>query len=122
MGAFQNVFGSDCSPGEPIQVITGRSQTIHLEIAQTGSVQIPAYRVDGTPIDWASKTLRFTVADNRNALVHEIANPDITRAIGSFTIYLGGDLTAKRRTLRWRMLEITGGNEIEILQGLFPVY
>ena len=108
--------------GEPIQVIAGRSQSVHLEIDQASSVQIPAYRDDGTPIDWTAKTLRFIATDYRKAVLLDLADGAITRTAGSFTITIGGTLTAKRRTIRWRLLEVTGGNEIEILQGLFPVY
>lgn len=112
----------DTTTTPTVQVTPGRSQSVHLEIDQAGGVQIPAYREDGTAIDWTGKTLRFTTTDNRKTLLLDITNAYITRTAGSFTVTVGGDLTAKRRTLRWRLLEVSGGNEIEILQGLFPVY
>ncbi len=108
--------------GGQVTIVNGVSRSVHLEIGQTGSVQIPATQSDGAPIDFTGKTLKFVATDYRKATVLTVLDGGITRASGTFTIPLNLDTTAKKRTLRWRLLEVTGGGEVEILEGLFPVY
>ena len=113
-------YAPDYYGARQIDVTPGRSQTVHLEIGQLGEVQIPAYRDDGTPVSWLGKTLRFQVSDKFGAQLVAIEHAAIATAAGSFRITLTPELTAKRRTLHWRMLDTT--DQTELLEGLFPVY
>lgn len=103
-------------------VVGGQSLSVHLEINQVSSVQIPAMDMEGDPIDWTGMTLRFVVMDYRKSILLDLANESITRTSGSFTVAINAQLTAQKRTLSWRLLNIAGGQEVEVLEGLFPVY
>jgi hypothetical protein len=105
-----------------LEVTEGQSASIHLEIAQTGSVQIPAVDTDGDAIDFTSRTLQFIVQDFRGAVVMDLADGSITRGSGTFTIPLNAGTTQKKRTLRWRLLDVSGGGSAELVEGYFPVY
>lgn len=105
-----------------VEVTEGVSSSIHLEIAQTGSVQILALDTSGEVISFDDRTMKFEVKDYRGALVMEVLDASITRGSGTFTVPLNAGTTQKKRTLRWRLLDVTGGGEAELVQGLFPVY
>lgn len=108
--------------GEQVEIIQGQSQSIHLDIDQTGSVQIPAVEASGSALDFTGMTLKFVATDYRKATVLTVLNDGISHGSGTFTIPLNIDATSKKRTLRWRLLDVTGGGEVEIIDGLFPVY
>ena len=108
--------------GGQVEIVQGQSQSVHLDIDQTGSVQIPAVDRSGSPIDFTGMTLKFVATDYRKLTVLTVLNGGIARTSGTFTIPLNLDTTSKKRTLRWRLLDVTGGGEVEILEGLFPVY
>jgi hypothetical protein len=118
--ATNTVDGS--TGGGTVVVVTGQSQSVHLEINQVSLVEIPAVDSSGDPLDWTDKTLRFVVTDYRKAVLLDLADGSISRGTGSFTVAIDSGLTAKKRTLRWRLLEVSGAQEAEIIQGLFPVY
>lgn len=115
-------FGAGGSGSGQVVVITGQAQSIHLNIDQTGSVQIPAVDHEGDPLDFTGKTLRFVIRDWRKTILQTTEDAGIDRASGSFTIPLGLSIAANRRTLRWYLLDVTGGAENELIEGLFPVY
>lgn len=103
-------------------VVTGQSQSVHLDIGQSGSIQIPAVDHSGSPIDFTGKTLRFIIRDWRKTALQTTEDTLIVRGTGTFTVPLSTGLTASRRTLRWYLLDVTGGAENELIEGLFPVY
>lgn len=113
-------YAPDYYGARQIDITPGRSQSVHLEIDQLGEVQIPAYREDGTPVSWYGKTLQFQVSDRTGTRLATSEHAEIAVASGSFRVTLTPELTAKRRTLHWRMIDTT--DQTEILQGLFPVY
>lgn len=103
-------------------LLRGSLKTIQLDIDQSSSVAIPTLDCNGVAIDMTGRTLRLLVEDYRGADVAVIADGGITRGTGEVSFALTAAMTSKRRTLRYSLLDITGGGLIELAAGYFPVY
>ncbi|QDV24400.1 hypothetical protein [Aureliella helgolandensis] len=103
-------------------VIRGPHQSIHLSIGHEGAVEIPVKDAAGDAIDLDESTLRLIIQDYRAANVATLENGAIARESPTVTVNLSGTTTAKRRTLRWYLFDITGGGLVEVAAGYFPVY
>ncbi|GAB5402816.1 MAG: hypothetical protein Aurels2KO_10470 [Aureliella sp.] len=105
-----------------VEVVDGNSKTIHLEIGQNGRVQIPAVDNEGTALSLGNRSLSFFVHDLRGAQLLQLADSSIERVNGNFTVAVNTATTQKKRTLRWRLMDVTGGANAELVQGFFAVY
>ncbi|QDV26730.1 hypothetical protein [Aureliella helgolandensis] len=103
-------------------ILRGPHQSIQLDIGHDGAVTIPVKDADGDPIDLDDSTLRLIIKDYRGANVATLENGSIARESPNVTVTVNGAATAKRRTLRWHLLDITDGGLVEVAAGYFPVY
>jgi hypothetical protein len=115
-------FGRLSASSDGKTLLRGELRTIHLDLGQVGSVSVPATDGDGADIEMAGRTLRFLVQDYRTRDVADIANGSILRSDGEVQITLTTAMTNQKRTLRYSLLDITGGGLIELAAGYFPVY
>lgn len=115
-------FGNEVLAPIAATLLRGKLMTIQLDIDQAGSVAIPTLDGNDVAIDMTDRTLQLLVEDYRGADVAVINDGGITRGTGEVSFALTTAMTEKRRTLRYALLDITGGGLIELAAGYFPVY